>query len=70
MPIIIGGGHRHGSSGYVCGSLSVVSATWFVAIVHLIIVGFIWLMGALFFLGVTDTKEHTRFDYEVGFAGA
>jgi hypothetical protein len=50
--------------------MSVVTATWIIAVLHLIIVGYIWIMGALYFFGVTETKAHTGFDSLVGFAGA
>jgi hypothetical protein len=70
MPIVIGGKHRGSSSDLTCcNSMNLVTATWVIAIVHLIIVGYIWLMGALYLLGILDHKESTRFDYQVGFAG-
>jgi hypothetical protein len=73
MPVVIQKTHVVRTSGdthYTCCSMMhVITATWVIAVVHLIIVGYIWLMGMLYFLGVTDTREYTRFDGAVSFAG-
>jgi hypothetical protein len=50
--------------------MSVVTATWIIAIIQLIIVVYVWLMGALYFFAVTDTKDHTQFDSSIAFSGA
>jgi hypothetical protein len=65
MPMIIS------SSYQTCfGCVSVKTATWVIAIVHLILVGYIWVMGIMYFLGLTDKDvPHTSIDEHVNFAG-
>ena len=57
-------------SGNLCGRLHVRTATWIIAIVHLCIVGYIWLMAVLHHFKVIDSRPpSTRGDSALSFHG-
>ena len=52
-----------------CNKVHVKTVTWCIAIVHLLLVGYIWIMGALYFFGITDNNEEQA-QAEAGSLGA
>jgi hypothetical protein len=53
-----------------CGRLHVRTATWIIAAVHLVIVGYIWLITILHHFKVIDKRPpNTKYDDALSFHG-
>ena len=53
-----------------CNGLHVRAATWLIAIVHLVVVGYIWLMAMLYHFRVIDKDApSTPADEQLSFHG-
>ncbi len=59
-----------GSDTTCCGTMHVRTATWIIAIVHLVVVGYIWLINVLYYTRVIDRyPPNTRIDDSLSFHG-
>jgi hypothetical protein len=61
MPLVVVAGDNYHTC---CGLLHVKTATWIIAVLHLIMVGYLWIIGALYFLGITRDNVDMRYEHE------